>query len=111
MRSSSQTRTSQNRSQLPGTALTPYQTADYEAGGDDQSMCWWLEHPTLLLNFVLFFFFLVSFKKKKKKKKKGKQLFQADSSRISLDVRQCSDACSFSIWRPSFRQKEVRQWS
>lgn len=103
MHSSSRARTSQKRSQLPA-APAPYQTKRVEtislgAGGSSIPRC---------CSILSCFFFSSFFQKKKKK---GEQLFQADSSRISLDVRQCSDACAFPIWRPSFRQKEVRQWS
>lgn len=50
----------------------------------------------------LFFFFLVSFKKKKP------AAVPADSSRISLDVRQRDDATPQSGGHPSDRKKEDR---
>lgn len=87
-----------------------YQMSDSGGAGDNQSVHRWLKYRTLLLNFVLglFFFspnfFFSGFLKKKKKNEKKPAAVPADSSRISLDVRQWDDATP-SIWRPSFRQK------
>lgn len=82
-----------------------YQMSDSGSGGDNQSVHRWLKYRTLLLNFVLeffFFFFLVSFKKK------TPAAVPADSSRISLDVRQRDDATPQSGGHPSDRRKEDR---
>lgn len=83
--------------------------SDSGGGGDNQSVHRWLKYRTLLLNFVLgFFFFLIFFSGFLKKKKKKPAAVPADSSRISLDVRQWDDATPQSGGHPSDRRKEDR---
>lgn len=79
--------------------------SDSGSGGDNQSVHRWLKYHTLLLNFVLGFFLIFFFWFPSKKKPAA---VPADSSRISLDVRQWDDATPQSGGHPSDRRKEDR---
>lgn len=79
--------------------------SDSGSGGDNQSVHRWLKYRTLLLNFVLGFFLIFFFWFPSKNKPAA---VPADSSRISLDVRQWDDATPQSGGHPSDRRKEDR---